>query len=232
MSKAHSRFIAGEDVGVVTDWQFSAVDQSSIRFAAKLKAQEETEAQSRAEGARQAGFAAGYAEGFAQGHAQATLEGQRLIADYIANEGAQAASTFATLFVNAQQRIADADQAIAQGVLELACEIARQVARRDLAVNPNALQPVIREGLGMLLTDGKAATVRINPLDLDVLSEALQQEFSGASLNLVADASLTRGGCLVESAGTVIDGTVERRWQRAVSTLGLESAWEAEHDEQ
>ena len=229
MSKAQSRFISGENVGVVTDWQFSAVDQSSIRFAAKLKAQEDAEEQSRAEGARQAGFAAGYAEGFAQGHAQATLEGQRLIADYIDHEGAQAASTFATLFVNAEQRIKEADQAIAQGVLELACEIARQVARRDIAVNPNLLQPVIRESLGMLLTDGKAATIRMNPLDLDVLAEPLQEEFASASLNLVADGSLTRGGCLVESAGTVIDGTVERRWQRAVAGLGLESAWEADH---
>ena len=230
MSKAQSRFIAGEDVGVVTDWHFSAVDQSSIRFAAKLKAQEETEAQTKAEGARQAGFSAGYTEGFAQGHAQATLEGQRLIADYIANEGAQAASTFAALFSSANQRIADAEQAIAQGVLELACEIARQVARRDLSINPNALQPVIRESLGMLVTDGKTATIRMNPLDMDVLAEALQQEFAASTLNLVADASLTRGGCLVEAAGTVIDGTVERRWRRAVSSLGLESSREADHD--
>ena len=37
---------------------------------------------------------------------------------------------------------------MAQGMLELACELARQVLRHELSVNPNALQPVIREALG------------------------------------------------------------------------------------
>jgi flagellar assembly protein FliH len=34
---------------------------------------------------------------------------------------------------------------MAQGVLELACELARQVLRHELSVNPNVVQPVIRE---------------------------------------------------------------------------------------
>jgi flagellar assembly protein FliH len=49
-------------------------------------------------------------------------------------------------------------------------------------------------------------------------------------LTLVPDASVTAGGCLVEAAGTVVDGTVERRWHKAVASLGLESSWELEND--
>jgi flagellar assembly protein FliH len=119
---------------------------------------------------------------------------------------------------------------MAKGVLELACELARQVLRHELSVNPNALQPVIREALSVLAIDSKAAFVRLNPVDLDVLQDVVKQEFSGLALSLLSDASVTRGGCLVESAGTVVDGTIEKRWGRAVAKLGLESAWEVSND--
>jgi flagellar assembly protein FliH len=238
MTRSSNKFIAEEDIVAVTDWSFGAVDQASIRFAAKLKAQADAESrlkedaeQARIEAIRQSGFTKGFEEGFAQGHAQATLEGQRHIADYIRNEGQQAAKQFAELFSSAQRQISDAEQSIAQGVLELACEVARQVVRRELSVNPNAVLPVIRESLGILLSEGKTTVLRMHPLDMEVLAEDLRSEFADSAINLVADAGMSRGGCLAEAAGTVIDGTVQRRWKRAVSGLGLDLAWEAEHDD-
>jgi flagellar assembly protein FliH len=74
--------------------------------------------------------------------------------------------------------------------------------------------------------------VRLHPLDLKVLEEVVRTEFSSLSLTLLADPSLTRGGCLIESAGTVVDGTLEKRWMRAVANLGLDSSWEEPADEQ
>ncbi|HPW83435.1 MAG TPA: FliH/SctL family protein [Rhodoferax sp.] len=230
MSRAHSTFIPGEQLGTVTDWSFGAVDQASLRFQAKLKAQAEAELRSKDEAVRQAGHAEGYAEGFAQGHAQATLEGQRQIADYIATQGEAAASNMAQLFASAQEQLHESQQVMAKGVLELACELARQVLRHELASNPNALQPVIREAMGMLTSDCKAAVVRMNPVDIEVFAEVLRQEFSSLSMTLLPDSNVTRGGCIVEAAGTVVDGTVEKRWQRAVASLGLEASWEDAHD--
>lgn len=230
MTRAHSRFISGENLGEVTDWNFTAVDQSSIRFAAKLKAQEVAQEQSKEKIAHQAGFAEGYAEGYAQGHAHATLEGQRQITDYINTQGHEAARNFGQLFDAAQARMAEAEQVMAKGILELACELARQVLRHELSSNPNALQPVIREALGMIAVDSKAAVVRMHPVDLDVFSDVLKQEYSNLALTLVADSQMARGGCLVESAGTVVDGTIQKRWSRAVASLGLESTWEVADD--
>ena len=226
MTRNHSRFISSDDIGAVVGWDFGAVDQASVRFAAKVKAREEAEEHTRESAARQLGFS----DGYAQGHAQATLEGQRQINDYIQTQGQDAARHYGQLFDSADQQIGESQQVMAKGVLELACELARQVLRHELSVNPNVLQPVIREALSVLATDCKAALVRLNPLDLDVLEEVLRQEFSGLALTLLADASVTRGGCLVEAAGTVVDGTMEKRWSRAVARLGLESVWEVPHD--
>ncbi len=222
----HSRFIPDEQISSAIGWDFDAVDQASVRFAAKVKAREEAEEKIRDNEARQVGFA----DGYAQGHAQATLEGQRQIAEYIQTQGQDAARHYGQLFESADAQIAESHQVMAKGVLELACELARQVLRHELSTNPNALQPVIREALSVLATDCKAALVRLNPLDFDVLEEVLRQEFTGLSLSLLADPNIPRGGCLVESAGTVVDGTIEKRWSRAVARLGLESSWEVPHD--
>jgi flagellar assembly protein FliH len=226
MSRAHSSFIPAEQVGEASDWAFDPVDQAALRFAAKVKAQAEAEDRARDNLAHQTGFE----EGYAQGHAHATLEGQRLIQEYIDTQGQDAARHFLALFQSAQEQVEQSQQAMAKGVLELACELARQVLRRELSTNPNALQPVVREALGMLTVDSKMAAVRMHPVDLDVLAEDLVREFPNLKLTLVPDAGITAGGCQVEAAGTVIDGTVERRWHRAVAGLGLESSWEQDLD--
>ena len=230
MSRAQAKFISGDQLGAVTDWNFGAVDQASLRFAAKVKAQAEEQERSKDDAVRQAAFSDGYAQGYAQGHAQATLDGQKQITEYIATQGAQSAENFAQFFGAAQTQLRESQQVMAKGVLELACELARQVLRHELSTNPNALQPVIREALAMLASDCKAAVVRMNPLDIEVFGEVLRQEFSNLSLTLLPDAGMTRGGCLVEAAGTVVDGSVEKRWQRAVASLGLESSWEVVDD--
>ena len=226
MSRAHSSFIPAEKVVEANNWAFDPVDQAALRFAAKVKAQAEAEDRARESQAHQAGFE----EGYAQGHAHATLEGQRLIQVYIDNQGRDAAHHFLGLFQSAQEQVELSQQAMAKGVLELACELARQLLRRELGTNPNALQPVVREALSLLTVDTRLAAVRMNPVDLDVLADELVREFPNLKLSLVPDAAITPGGCLVEAAGAVVDGTVERRWQRAVAGLGLESAWEQDLD--
>ena len=226
MSRAHSTFIPAEQIADASSWAFDPVDQAALRFAAKVRAQAEAEDRARDGAAHQSG----YADGYAQGHAHATLEGQRLISEYIATQGQTAANQFLDLFQSAQEQVEQSQQTLAKGVLELACELARQVLRRELGTNPNALQPVVREALGILTVDTKVAAVRMHPVDLDALAEELTREFPNLNLTLVPDATVTAGGCLVEAAGTVVDGTVERRWHKAVASLGLESSWEQELD--
>jgi flagellar assembly protein FliH len=226
MSRAYSSFIPAEQVADASNWAFDPVDQAALRFAAKVRAQTDAEDRVRDSAAHQAG----YAEGFEQGHAHATLEGQRRINEYMATQGQDAAQHFLGLFESAQEQVRQAQQALAKGVLELACELARQVLRRELGATPDALQSVVREALGMLTVDANVAAVRMHPADLEVLSEELVREFPNLTLSLVPDASIISGGCVVEAAGTVVDGTLQRRWHTAVASLGLASAWERELD--
>ena len=221
-----NRFIPGEEVGAVAQWDFAAVDTASILRAAQTDAHQAAVARAHDDAVRQEG----YAQGFAQAQAQAALETRQRIAEFTRSQGEEAAHRLAAVLASTGLQLQQSEQAIAQGVLELACEVARQVLREELSVNPNVLQPAVREALGLLLADSKSAVVRMNPLDLEVLEEPLRAEFSNLSLTLLADARVDRGGCLVESAGTVVDATMERRWARAVATLGLSVPWQESDD--
>lgn len=225
----YSRFIPGEEIGAVEQWNFAAVDTASLLLAAQAQVREAASEQVKNEAfqvEKEVIRQEGYADGFAQGHAQATLEAQRQIADFVARQGQEAAQHFTKIFSSAQEQLAESEQVMARGVLELACELTRQVLRQELSVSPNVLQPVIREALSLLVADAKCALVRMNPLDLDVLEDVMRAEFPNLSLTFLADATVTRGGCLIESAGTVVDGTIEKRWMRAIASLGLDSPWE------
>lgn len=222
-----SRFIPGEEVGKAARWDFGAVDVDGLLLEEKHKEDERAEQAAREEEVRQTAFA----EGMEHGRAQAMVEAQRQMDEYVSNQGQEMARQLGAVVEAARRQLDEVEQAAAVEVLSLVGVMAREVLRHELSVNPNVLLPVIREGLGELLSDSKNVQIKLNPLDMDMLQDTLHAEFPNFALAFQADATMTRGGCLIESAGTVIDATVERRWQRTVRKLGLELPWEeVRHD--
>ena len=236
--RSYARFIPSEEVGDFKQWKFSAVDGSDLveptpEPVAEIPVEvDEAELQAQQALLQQQACDDAYAEGFAQGQAQTALEWQRRMDDYIAQQGQDAAQRLQAVLQTLDASLIDMQQQMAQQLLELACDIARQVVRQELSVNPNALQPVVREAVGMLVTEGRPATVRLNPIDMDAMAQPLREELDGPGVQWMADAAVPVGGCLVESAGTVVDGSLDKRWQRAIAALGLQSPWsEGEGDE-
>lgn len=228
--RVYARFIPSEEVGDVTHWKFGAMDGSDL-VESGLDAEAAPELPPVLDEAQQQALVQqacdeAYAKGVADGEAQATLEWQRRMDEYVAHQGQEAARTLNAVVQSLQASLTDMQQHMAQDLLQLACDIARQVLRHELSVNPNAVQPVVREAVGMLVSEGRPAVVRLNAADMETLAAPLREEFDGAAVQWMADAAVPAGGCLVESAGTVVDGSLDKRWQRAVAALGLESAWQ------
>ena len=241
-ARAYSRFIPREDVGEFTPWRFAAVDGSDALLpkpdevadtvvdpeaeaaALALAAAEEAARQQQVQQERDDA----YAHGQAKGREEASIEWQQRMDEYIAGAGHDLAQRLDAVVQTLSTSLAGMQQHMAQDVLQLACDLARQVVRQELRSNTTALQPVVTEALGMLVTDGRPATVRLNPADHAAVSTALRDNFPDTPVQWLADAQVPEGGCLVESGGTVVDGTLEKRWQRAITSLGLESAWVSE----
>lgn len=232
--RPYARFIPGEEIGACRHWQFTAVDAADRAERAERAPVVEIPVETD-DAAQQAllhqAQAQARAEGLAQGLAQAAIEGQRLLDEYIAEQGREAAGRLQALLQALDAGLCAAQQQMAQQVLDLACGIARQVLRRELERDPQALLPVLREALGLLLADGRPASVRLNPGDLQALDLQVLRDGSAPSVQWLADASLPAGGCLVESAGAVLDASLSKRWQRALAALGVDDApWQEDKD--
>lgn len=222
----YSRFIPGEEIDAVEQWEFGSIDTAAQLLAAQVKAREVEETAEQTESQMQEVYQDGYAAGVEQGKLQAQAEVQHQMQAFTENQAQDAAARFTELFASAQRAQDEAEQAMAQGVLALSCELARQVLRHELSVNPQVVMPVLNEAIGLLGAEFKTAVVKLHTQDMAALGEQIQQDFAGLGLSLRVDPEVLQGGCLVESAGSVIDGTLQKRWQRAVATLGLSSVWE------
>jgi flagellar assembly protein FliH len=225
-ASANSRFIPSEEIDAVAQWQFAAVSDAALdRPRTRAQASEDAAAQLLLlEQAREEGRL----QGQEQGYARAAAEAKQEMDDFYQRQGHATAERLALCAQAFEARWEAAEQALAQGVLDLSCALARQVVRRELLVDPKALEPVIREALGMLASDAKAIVVRLHPADFDLLESALRESFVGEALLFRADAAVPEGGCLVEAGGMTVDGTLERRWSRTVATLGLSAPWQEE----
>lgn len=220
------RFIPGEEITDVAQWQFGAIETAAQLLQAQVRERAAQQQDALTKKQHQQLYQEGFAAGVEQGRQIAEQAAQQQMRDYLDNQAQQAAQRFVQLFERAGQQLQQAEQTLAQGTLALACELARQVLRRELTVDTRSVLPVLKEALSLLESEHQAALVRLHPADLAALSEQIQTEVGVIGLSLRADANLQPGDCVVESAGAVVDGTIGKRWQRAVATLGLSSSWE------
>lgn len=152
--------------------------------------------------AQREGYAAGYEEGSARGRLEAAELHQ--------------------LLESLDQAMNNFDQEVAEEIRALAIEIARQVVRDTLAVKPEVILSVAREALQSLPQQG--ALLRVHPEDLQLVRRYLEEHFEGMAHRVIEDAAVSRGGCLIDSAGGQIDAQVETRWRRVVESLSRTAA--------
>ncbi|KQP13784.1 flagellar assembly protein FliH [Pseudorhodoferax sp. Leaf267] len=231
-NRMYTRFIPSEEVGAVAAWQFGrfgepALPELPLADGAQAGDAEPVPPPEPEEARLQRAWDGGHAAGYAEGHADAARVGHEQLDAYVSGQGRENAGQLMALVQSLEQRLAACEQTMARQVLDLAAELARQIVRRELAVRPDAVLPVVREALALLGTDHKPASVRLHPQDLECVGAALREEFPRATISWIADDQIERGGCTVETGGTLVDGTLARRWQRALANLGLDAPWDA-----
>lgn len=170
--------------------------------------------------------AEGHAQGLAEGRTQTQQQWQQHLDDHINGAGRESVQRVDGVLQGLDDSFKQLQSGVAQELLNLACDIARQVVRQELRSQPQALLPVIREALDMLVDESRPVTVRLNPADFELLDEALRAEHGAHSrIQWLGDASIAQGDVKVESGGAEIDGGLDKRWRRAVAALGLVSTW-------
>lgn len=156
--------------------------------------------------AHEEGYAAGHAKGLAEARAQGRERLARLDA----------------ICLQAARPLAALDAAVEQELAQLALVVARRVIAHELAIRPEAIGQIVREAVAALPAASRDLRVRLHPDDLVLLREL---EAAEPHWQLVADPALARGGCLLESASSRLDASVETRWAAMIdAVLGDEAA--------
>jgi flagellar assembly protein FliH len=158
---------------------------------------------------REAARAEGYAEGLATGREEGELACGRM---------KLLAESFSSTLDNLDFRLADM-------VLELALDVARQVVAGELAARPERILDVVNLALKQMAESSREARLLLNPDDAALVRPHLDQVLDKNRLRVVEDNRIVRGGCLIETGQGDLDATLPARWRQVVQVLGSNKNW-------
>ncbi len=165
---------------------------------------------------RDAGFAEGMKRGFEAGGAQAN----RAHALAEAQAGVTLAKRVEVLCESLAARFEQVEREAADEVVELAVEIARQALRATPAMRPEAIIPVVQEALASLFDERVRMRLLLHPRDAELVRSELGERLLVRGCEIVADHSITPGGCRIDTPRASVDATVETRWRRTLAAIG------------
>lgn len=113
--------------------------------------------------------------------------------------------------------LASAADALEPELLMLTVSMARHVVMEELSINPELIQRVLARALAQLPVRHHAVRVSVHPQELSVLQA--YAESRAENLTWLADPSIERGGCLVESGPSRIDARVQTRLSQAIEAI-------------
>ncbi|MEW6293647.1 MAG: flagellar assembly protein FliH [Pseudomonadota bacterium] len=166
--------------------------------------------------AREDGYQAGYQAGLQMGKRDGYAAGQTAAKEEAARIG-KAANEL-------DQALQEFDQQVADELLALAVEIARQVVRKEIAARPETILGIVNEALTYL--PHQHAAIHLNPEDASLVRSYLGDVLTHAGHRILEEPTLKRGDCLLEAGGSQIDASTATRWRRVVESLGSNAPWD------
>ncbi|WP_447741831.1 flagellar assembly protein FliH [Variovorax boronicumulans] len=177
-----------------------------VDLAELARIRKEARAAGEAEG-RAAGLAegrqVGHTEGLATGLAAASVHAERLRA----------------LARSLPEALRGAEVELAETMLALALDVARQVVHRTYQAEPEWVLPLVRDLLHAEPALRGEPRLLLHPDDIALVKNSLGNEIEAAGWQLRADDSLARGGCRVQSATGELDASLATRWERVGAAL-------------
>ena len=227
-ANAYARFIPREELSSFAAWSPGDIGGAGaaphpLRRATDAAAKntatgaadvaEQIAAQMRA--ARQSGYQDGYRDGMA------ALEG------FKQSFASQTTAQVGALLASFGDELAGLQQEMARTLAIAATQLAHRIVRSEIATRPELIAHVAQEALDTLMLSAKHITLRVHPDDHALVAQGAAETLQTRGARLLADTSMARGGCLVESDIGIIDASIETRWHRAAAALGIDEPWDA-----
>jgi flagellar assembly protein FliH len=117
------------------------------------------------------------------------------------------------------------DGEVEKELLHLALAVGKQLARRELRVDPTQVIGIIRESLSQLPASARDVRIHLHPDDATTVRERLAEPTQERAWTIVEDPTLSRGGCMVRTETSQIDVRLDSRINAIIANaLGEERA--------
>ena len=158
-----AQIIPHEKLTAYQRWELAALQEDHSAYSsANLSKSSKAEAGTEVASNNDAGYAAGYQLG-------------RDASD-------QQLQQIAMLFSSASKALAAVEQQLADEILDLAIELARQILRGELTVRRDALLPVVSEAMNLLPESSTNRKLLLNPSDVDIVRSHLGEDIKPGRL--------------------------------------------------
>ncbi|MEN3156814.1 flagellar assembly protein FliH [Alkalimonas sp. NCh-2] len=168
------------------------------------------------------GFAKGYEEGRQQGQEdgvkQGLAEGKKLGLEEGQQQSELQFKALALLLDKLQQPLQQLEQQVEQELVALTLAMAKAVLQTEVQTNPQVILTALQQAIDALpLAQGKVQ-IKLHPDDLALVQQKYNPEqLKERGWQLLAEPTLSRGGCRLETELSRVDRTVEQRLQSALA---------------
>jgi flagellar assembly protein FliH len=155
------------------------------------------------------GQEAGYEAGYATGAKLAQLE----------------VTSLHELIHTLEDGLTQLDQDVAQTLVDMSISIARKMISQTMEVKPELILELVREAIAQLPQFNQNPHLLLNPVDAELVRKFMSDELSHTGWKIFSDVQVRRGGCMVKTAHSLIDATLEARWERVLQSIGQDGSW-------
>lgn len=190
----------------------TAADIDEIRKAAYADGLEEG-----FEAGHEKGLKTGHDEGFASGEKEGREQGAEKGLEQTRKDVEARLERLEELMGELLVPIQRHEDELETALVNLTTVLSRAVLYRELSLDSSQIAAVVRKAMTSLPSTSENVRIHIHPDDYQFVSEVAER--FEAKTSVVEDAAIMRGGCKLETRHSLVDFTVEKRFQKAVQDM-------------
>lgn len=194
----------------------TAADIAEIRHAAHADGFEEGRREGFDAGHRE-GLETGHSEGFAAGEKAGWEQGEEKGLEQTRQDVEAKLERLEELMGELLLPIQRHEDELETALVNLTTVLSRAVLYRELSLDSSQIVAVVKKAMASLPSTSENVRIHIHPDDYQFVGEVAAR--FEAKTSVVEDAAIMRGGCRLETRHSLVDFTIEKRFQKAVQDM-------------
>lgn len=204
------------------DLEAKAIIDSAKKQAEEMLAATRQEIQQKKIEGEKKGFAEGSAKGYKEGYDKGFKDGEKAGTQDIEKKTVHLKTNLLSVLNQLESSKLEILQRAESDLIKLSIEIAKKITKAKFENEPDTIQQSVITAIKFTALKSDII-ISINPDDkliVDLFIPELKSKFDELDkINIVENATIQRGGCIISSKAGVIDNTIENQFQKIYQQL-------------